>query len=177
MRIEDEQGRELPNGEIGEICIKGATIMKGYWKRPEDTAAAIKDGWFHTGDIGLLDEHGFLVIKDRAKDIVIRGGENIACAEIEYALAEHPAVCEAAVFGLPDERLGEVVGAAVMTMPGAVLTEEELGAFLAERLAQFKLPCFYRIQSEQLQRIASGKIAKKLIREEVIASLKTTSPS
>ena len=177
MRIEDAQGRELPNGEIGEICIKGATIMKGYWKRPEDTAAAIKDGWFHTGDIGLLDEHGFLVIKDRAKDIVIRGGENIACAEIEYALAEHPAVCEAAVFGLPDERLGEVVGAAVMTMPGAVLTEEELGAFLAERLAQFKLPCFYRIQSEQLQRIASGKIAKKLIREEVIASLKTTSPS
>lgn len=172
MRIEDAQGRELPNGEIGEICIKGATIMKGYWKRPEDTAIAIKDGWFHTGDIGLLDEHGFLVIKDRAKDIVIRGGENIACAEIEYALAEHPAVCEAAVFGLPDERLGEVVGAAVMTMPGAQLQQEELTEFLAQRLAQFKLPSFYRIQSEQLQRIASGKIAKKLIREEVIASMK-----
>jgi long-chain acyl-CoA synthetase len=177
MRIEDAQGRELPNGEIGEICIKGATIMKGYWKRPEDTAAAIVDGWFHTGDIGLLDEHGFLVIKDRAKDIVIRGGENIACAEIEYALAEHPAVCEAAVFGLPDDRLGEVVGAVVMTMPGATLSEEELGIFLAERLAQFKLPYFYRIQSEQLQRIASGKIAKKLIREEVIASLSTPIPS
>lgn len=177
MRIEDEQGRELPNGEIGEICIKGATIMKGYWNRAQDTAAAIKDGWFHTGDIGLLDEHGFLVIKDRAKDIVIRGGENIACAEIEYALAEHPAVCESAVFGLPDERLGEVVGAVVMTMPGAVLTEEELGAFLAQRLAQYKLPFFYRIQSEQLQRIASGKIAKKLIREEVLASLNASIPS
>lgn len=171
MRIEDAKGRELPNGEIGEICIKGPTIMKGYWKRPEDTAAAIKDGWFHTGDIGLLDEHGFLVIKDRAKDIVIRGGENIACAEIEYALAEHPKVCEAAVFGLPDERLGEVVAAAVMTMPGTQLSDAELTAFLAERLAQFKLPSYYRIQSEQLQRIASGKIAKKLIREEVIASL------
>jgi len=177
MRIEDAQGRELPNGEIGEICIKGATIMKGYWKRPEDTAAAIIDGWFHTGDIGLLDEHGFLVIKDRAKDIVIRGGENIACAEIEYALAEHPGVCEAAVFGLPDERLGEVVGAVVMTMPGVTLSEAELGAFLAERLAHFKLPCFYRIQSEQLQRIASGKIAKKLIREEVITSLNTSTLS
>lgn len=177
MRIEDAQGRELPNGEIGEICIKGATIMKGYWKRPEDTAAAIKDGWFHTGDIGLLDEHGFLVIKDRAKDIVIRGGENIACAEIEYALAEHPGVCEAAVFGLPDDRLGEVVGAVVMTMPGVALSAEELGVFLAERLAQFKLPCFYRIQSEQLQRIASGKIAKKLIREEVIATFNTSSHS
>ena len=177
LRIEDAQGRELPNGEIGEICIKGATIMKGYWKRPEDTAAAIIDGWFHTGDIGLLDEHGFLVIKDRAKDIVIRGGENIACAEIEYALAEHPGVCESAVFGLPDERLGEVVGAVVMSMPGVTLSEQELSAFLAERLAQFKLPYYYRIQSEQLQRIASGKIAKKLIREEVIATFNTSSPS
>lgn len=177
LRIEDAQGRELPNGEIGEICIKGATLMKGYWNRPEDTAAAIKDGWFHTGDIGLLDEHGFLVIKDRAKDIVIRGGENIACAEIEYALAEHPAVCEAAVFGLPDERLGEIVAAVVMTMPGAALSEQELSTFLAQRVAKFKLPSFYRIQGEQLQRIASGKIAKKLIREEVIASMAAPSPS
>ena len=95
VRIEDANGKVLPAGEIGEICIKGATIMKAYWKKPEETAQALKDGWFHTGDVGLLDEHGFLFIKDRAKDIVIRGGENIACAEVEYALSDHPAVCEA----------------------------------------------------------------------------------
>jgi len=171
IRIEDEQGKVLESGEIGEICIKGATIMKGYWKRPEDTAAAIRDGWFHTGDLGLLDAHGFLIIKDRAKDIVIRGGENIACAEVEYALAEHPNVCEAAVFGIPDTRLGETVAAAIMLMPGTQVSEDELKVFLSTRIAQYKIPTHFIVQSEQLQRIASGKIAKKLIRESCIENL------
>lgn len=172
IRIEDEQGNVLENGQIGEICIKGATIMKGYWNRPEDTARVIRDGWFHTGDIGLLDEHGFLVIKDRAKDIVIRGGENVACAEVEYALSEHPDVCEAAVYGLPDERLGEIVGASVMIRPDATLTEADLQAFLREKIAHYKVPSHIFLQTEQLERIASGKIAKKALKEQSIKALK-----
>ena len=171
IRIEDEHGHILPNGQTGEICIKGATVMKGYWNRPQDTAAVIKDGWFHTGDIGLLDEHGFLVIKDRAKDIVIRGGENVACAEVEYALSEHPDVFEAAVYGLPDERLGEIVGATVMIRPGASVTAEQLQAFLREHIAHYKIPSHIWLQTEQLERIATGKIAKKLLREQAIQRL------
>jgi long-chain acyl-CoA synthetase len=171
IRIEDEHGNILPNGATGEICIKGATIMKGYWNRPADTAAVIKDGWFHSGDIGLLDEHGFVVIKDRAKDIVIRGGENVACAEVEYALSEHPDVFEAAVFGLPDERLGEIVGAAVMIRPGASVSQEQLQLFLRDHIAHYKVPSYIWLQTEQLERIATGKIAKKLLREQTIKRL------
>lgn len=171
IHIEDEQGNMLENGQIGEICIKGATIMKGYWNRPEDTAEVLRDGWFHTGDIGLLDEHGFLVIKDRAKDIVIRGGENVACAEVEYALSEHPDVFEAAVYGLPDERLGEIVGASVMVRPGAAVTGSDLQTFLREHIAHYKVPSHIWLQTEQLERIASGKIAKKLLKEQSVKRL------
>lgn len=169
IRIEDEKGSVLPAGEIGEICIKGATVMKAYWKKPEETALALKDGWFHTGDVGLIDEHGFLFIKDRAKDIVIRGGENIACAEVEYALSDHPAVCEAAVYGLPDERLGEIVAASVQIRNEDAVTVEALQAFLQSRIAHFKVPSCIQLQTSQLPRIATGKIAKKEIRQAVIA--------
>lgn len=169
VRIEDANGKVLPAGEIGEICIKGATIMKAYWKKREETAQALKDGWFHTGDVGLLDEHGFLFIKDRAKDIVIRGGENIACAEVEYALSDHPAVCEAAVYGLPDERLGEIVAASVQIRSKDAVTVEALQAFLQSRIAHFKVPSCIQLQTSQLPRIATGKIAKKEIRQAVIA--------
>jgi acyl-CoA synthetase (AMP-forming)/AMP-acid ligase II len=169
VRIEDEQGNVLPAGEIGEICIKGATIMKGYWKKPEETANALIHGWFHTGDVGLLDEHGFLFIKDRAKDIVIRGGENIACAEVEYALSDHPEVCEAAVYGLPDERLGETVAASVQIRNKDAVSVEALQAFLQSRIAHFKVPSTIELQTEQLPRIATGKIAKKEIRQAMIA--------
>jgi long-chain acyl-CoA synthetase len=171
IRIEDEAGAVLNAGEVGEICIKGPTLMKGYWNRPEDTATAIKDGWFHTGDLGYLDDQGFLFIKDRAKDIVIRGGENIGCAEVEYALAEHPDVWEAAVFGLPDDRLGETVAAAVMLKPDSPIDELGLQTFLSERIAKFKVPSRIWLQTEQLERIAAGKIAKKLVRARCIASL------
>jgi long-chain acyl-CoA synthetase len=174
IRIEDNDGNILENGQTGEICIKGATIMKGYWNRPDDTAQAIRDGWFHTGDIGLLDEHGFLVIKDRAKDIVIRGGENVACAEVEYALSEHPDIFEAAVYGLPDERLGEIVGATLMVRPAALLAQEDIKTFLRERIAQYKVPSHIWIQTEQLERIATGKIAKKVLREQAIQRLSNT---
>ena len=118
VKIVDPEGNTLQAGEVGEICIKGPTVMRGYWNKPEDTRAVIKDGWFHSGDIGMLDDLGFIVIMDRAKDIVIRGGENIGCAEVEYAIVEHPAVSEVSVFGIPDNRLGEIPCATVMLKPG-----------------------------------------------------------
>ncbi len=171
IRIVDEQGNTLPAGEIGEICIKGATVMKAYWNRPEETARALRDGWFHTGDIGLLDEHGFLVIKDRAKDIVIRGGENVACAEVEYALCDHPQIHEAAVYGLPDERLGEIVAASVMVSPENSPSATDIQQFLKARIAAYKIPAVIHIQTSQLERIATGKIAKKTLRELALARL------
>ena len=171
VKIFDDAGNELDPNEVGEICIKGPTVMKGYWNKPEDTAEILKDGWFYTGDIGLLDELGFLVILDRAKDIVIRGGENIGCAEVEYAITEHPLVSEVSVYGIPDERLGEVPVATVMLKPEADLPDEELRNFLKEKIAGFKIPEQFYFQYEQLPRIASGKIAKKELRQLTIERL------
>lgn len=174
VRISDESGNTLPEGSIGEICIKGPSVMKGYWNKPAETAAVIRDGWFYTGDIGMLDDCGFLIILDRAKDIVIRGGENIGCVEVEYAICEHPAVNEVSVYGIPDERLGEIPCATIMLKPGCVLATEELQQFLKDRLAGFKIPQLMYFQHEQLPRIASGKIAKKLLRQITISSLATS---
>lgn len=176
VKIVDEAGNTLANEEIGEICIKGPTIMKGYWNKPDATAEVIKDGWFHTGDIGKLDELGFLIILDRAKDIVIRGGENIGCAEVEYAIHEHPAVSEASVYGIPDQRLGEIPCATVMLKPDRSLDQSELKQFLESRLAAFKIPQYIFFQHEQLPRIASGKIAKKSLRQQTIAMLRDDFP-
>lgn len=171
VAIVDEQGNHLENNEVGEICIKGPTIMKGYWNQAEATAEVIKDGWFYSGDIGKLDELGFLVIVDRAKDIVIRGGENIGCAEVEYAITEHPSVNEVSVYGIPDERLGEVPCATIMLKSGADLEAAELQSFLKSKIATFKIPERIYFRHEQLPRIASGKIAKKQLRQETIDSL------
>lgn len=171
VRIVDEAGNSLEAGEVGEICIKGATIMQGYWNNPEATAEVIKDGWFHSGDIGMLDELGFLIILDRAKDIVIRGGENIGCAEVEYAISEHPEVSEVSVYGIPDERLGELPCASIMLQESSQLTAEELSAFLSSRIAAFKIPERFFFQYEQLPRIAVGKIAKKELRQRTIEQL------
>ena len=172
LRIVDEEGRELGTNEVGEICIKGPSVMKGYWNQPEATAEVLRDGWFRTGDIGRLDPLGFLVIMDRAKDIVIRGGENIACMEVEYAISEHPAVNEVSVYGIPDDRLGEVPAATVMLMPNRRLDTAQLGEFLAERLAAFKIPRMVRFQHEQLPRTGTGKIAKRELRRLAISSRK-----
>lgn len=171
IKIVDENDRTLENGEIGEICIQGPTVMKGYWNNPEATAEVIKDGWFYSGDIGMLDELGFLIILDRAKDIVIRGGENIGCAEVEYAISEHPEVNEVSVYGIPDERLGEIPCASIMLIPQSKLEQEELQQFLAARIAGFKIPGLMFFQHQQLPRIASGKIAKKELRQKTIDSL------
>lgn len=171
VRIIDEQGAALPDGGIGEICIKGPTIMKAYWNNPQATAEVIKDGWFQTGDIGKIDELGFIIILDRAKDIVIRGGENIGCAEVEYAITEHPAVSEVSVYGIPDERLGEVPCATVMLKQGESMESPELQQFLASKIAKFKIPEKMFFQRGQLPRIASGKIAKKELRQLTMEQL------
>ncbi len=168
VRIVDEAGNTLGPCEVGEICIQGPTVMKGYWNNPEATAEVIKDGWFHSGDIGMLDELGFLIILDRAKDIVIRGGENIGCAEVEYAISEHPEVSEVSVYGIPDDRLGELPCASIMLNASSKLTAEELTSFLGSRIAAFKIPERFFFQYERLPRIAVGKIAKKELRQRTI---------
>jgi long-chain acyl-CoA synthetase len=175
VKIVDAAGNTLDAGEVGEICIKGPTVMKGYWNNPEATAAVLKDGWFYSGDIGKLDELGFLIILDRAKDIVIRGGENIGCAEVEYAISEHPEVSEVAVYGIPDERLGEVPCASIMLQQQSRLSAEELTEFLSARIANFKVPARFFFHYEQLPRIAAGKIAKKELRQKTIDLLTSSS--
>lgn len=173
VKIVDEQGQTLEAEQVGEICIKGPSLMKGYWNKPQATAEVLIDGWFHTGDIGYLDSLGFLIISDRAKDIVIRGGENIGCAEVEYAISEHPAVNEVSVYGIPDERLGELPVASVMLRQGTQLSEEELKAFLADKIAAFKIPESFDFHHQQLPRLGTGKIAKRQLREQAIARLKS----
>jgi steroid-24-oyl-CoA synthetase len=171
FRIIGEDGREMAAGERGEVCIKSPANVLGYWNKPEATAEAFVDGWFHTGDVGYLDENGFLYIVDRIKEIIIRGGENISCLEVEAAIYSHPDVHEAAVFGLPDERLGEAVGAVIVLREGANMSAESLREFLAEQLASFKLPAHVWFADEQLPRIASGKIFKRQLKADYAARL------
>ena len=172
LKIVDDDGNTLNVNEDGEVCIRGACTFRCYWKNQEATDEVLdSEGWFRSGDIGCLDEDGFLYIKDRKKDIVIRGGENIACLEVEAAITEHPAVLEASVFGVPDERLGEKLATMVACREDQELNEAELSSFLAEKLAKFKIPEYMWFQTEQLPRIASGKIAKKQMREEAIEKL------
>jgi long-chain acyl-CoA synthetase len=147
--------------------VRGTIVIKGYLNRPEATAEAIQDGWFNTGDIARIDEDGFVYIVDRAKDMVLRGGENVYCSEVEAAIYQHPAVAEAAVFGVPDERLGEEVAAAIVLAPGASLSDDELRAFLADKLAKYKVPAQIWFRDEALPRNASGKFLKKDLRKEL----------
>jgi acyl-CoA synthetase (AMP-forming)/AMP-acid ligase II len=158
-------GAGLPAGTVGEVCIRSACNCRGYWNKPEATLAAFPgDGWFRSGDLGYLDEDGYLFIVDRKKDIIIRGGENISCQEVEAALYAHPAVAEASVFGLPDERLGEIVGAVVYAKPGAALEADALHDFVARDLAAFKVPARLWLSPEQLPKLGSGKIDKVTLR-------------
>jgi long-chain acyl-CoA synthetase len=171
IAIFDDSGQQLPAGERGEVCMKSPANVLGYWNKPEATAEAFIDGWFHTGDIGYMDDEGFLYIVDRKKEIIIRGGENISCIEVEAAIYRHPAVAEAAVFGLPDERLGESVGAAVVLRAGETLAADELQTFLREHLAGFKVPEHIWFHAEPLPRIASGKIFKRQLKDDYAREL------
>jgi acyl-CoA synthetase (AMP-forming)/AMP-acid ligase II len=171
LRIRDEEGNELPQGVPGRLWIKSPTLVSGYWNRPEANAKEFRDGWFDSGDIGYLDEEGYLFLSDRAKDMVIRGGENIYPAEIEAAILECPDVDEVAAFGVPDERWGEQLAVVVHTIPGASLGPDEVKRFAASKLAQFKVPHYVEVRSEHLPRNATGKILKKDIRAGFIAKL------
>jgi long-chain acyl-CoA synthetase len=160
MRVVDGEDHEVPQGEVGEIVISGPNVMKGYWQRPEATADAIRDGWFHTGDLARVDSDGYFYIVDRKKDLIIRGGYNVYPREIEEVLYEHPAVAEAAVIGLPHPSLGEEVGAAVALKPGAAITPEELRDYVKGQVAAYKYPRHVWI-ADSLPKGPTGKIQKR----------------
>ncbi|KTE26607.1 MULTISPECIES: class I adenylate-forming enzyme family protein [unclassified Sphingopyxis] len=165
LAILDELGNELPQGSVGEVCMRSVCNFEGYWNNEAATKAAFFDnGYFRSGDLGYLDADGYLFIVDRKKDIIIRGGENISCQEVEAAIYEHAEVNECAVFGLPDERLGECVGAVVWMKPGSALTADELTAFLNARLAPYKVPCRIWMSNEALPKLGSEKIDKVSLR-------------
>jgi long-chain acyl-CoA synthetase len=171
LRIMDPGGRVLGVGEAGEVCVRGPILMKGYWNKPEATAEAIDaDGFLHTGDIGHLDDDGYLTITDRKKDMIIRGGENIYCVEIENRLVEHPAIADAAVIGVPHAELGEEVKAVVQvesqTPEGESLTADDVRRWVAVELADFKVPAYVELRTDPLPRNASGKLLKNVLRGE-----------
>jgi long-chain acyl-CoA synthetase len=168
VRIFDAEMNPLPAGEVGEICFRGPNLIRGYWNKPEATAETIVDGWLKSGDIGRIDEEGFVYVEDRAKDMVLRGGENIYCAEVEAVIYEYPDVHEAAVFGLPHERLGEEVACALMPKAGREIDVIALREYVAEHLAPFKVPTVFEVVSEPLPRNAAGKILKRQIRDELV---------
>jgi fatty-acyl-CoA synthase len=164
VRVVDEQDRDLPAGAIGQILIRGPQLMKGYWKRDEATRDALRGGWMHTGDAGILDERGYLYIQDRVNDMIVSGGENVYPREIEEALHQHPAVADAAAIGVPDERWGEAVKAVVVLRQGGAANERELLDFCRARLAGFKCPRSVDFV-QALPRNPSGKVLKRELRE------------
>eukprot|EP00747_Dinoflagellata_sp_TGD_P143113 gnl/TRDRNA2_/TRDRNA2_176343_c2_seq1.p1 gnl/TRDRNA2_/TRDRNA2_176343_c2~~gnl/TRDRNA2_/TRDRNA2_176343_c2_seq1.p1 ORF type:complete len:240 (-),score=53.16 gnl/TRDRNA2_/TRDRNA2_176343_c2_seq1:544-1263(-) len=172
--ILDDNNKKLPHGQSGEICIRGPNIMKEYWRKPDKTADAFHIDeagqlWFRSGDLGALDEDGFVFIMDRAKDIIIRGGENISCAEVETAVFEHPSVAEVAAIGVPDDNLGEAVAVAIVFKAGiSAPSVGELKKHSSERLAKFKVPSeFFIWRDSALPKGATGKVQKRDIREQI----------
>jgi long-chain acyl-CoA synthetase len=161
----DDDGKPVGPGEVGELWVRGASVIKGYINRPDATAESITNGWLHTGDVARIDEDGFIFIVDRKKDMVLRGGENVYCAEVEATLYRHPAVAECSVFGVPDERLGEEVAAAVHLRPGMKVLPIELRAHCEGLIAKHKAPRYIWILNEALPRNASGKFLKRELRE------------
>jgi long-chain acyl-CoA synthetase len=167
-RVVDDAGNPLPPGQPGELWVRGSSVIKGYINRPEATAESITDGWLHTGDVARLDEEGFIFLVDRKKDMVLRGGENIYCAEVEATIHQHPAIAECCVFGVPDPRLGEEVGAAIVLRAGETLTADQIREHCLALVAKHKAPRYVWLLKESLPRNASGKFLKKDLR----ASLK-----
>jgi long-chain acyl-CoA synthetase len=170
IKVVDEQGHALPSGQRGELLVRGTSVFAGYWNAPQANAKAFVDGdWFRTGDVAMIDGDGFLYIVDRIKDLIIRGGENIGCGQVEAALLQHPQVHEAAVFAVPDERLGEEVGAVVYG--DAALDVDALREFLAAHLAKFELPRYIVRSAQPLARTPSGKVFKREIRAAALAQI------
>jgi long-chain acyl-CoA synthetase len=167
IRIVDADDNPLPMGGVGEICVFGPNVVKGYWNKPEASEKAFAGGWYHTGDVGRIDEEGFVYVMDRIKDMLIRGGENIYCVEIEDALFAHPAVIDAAVVGLPHRVLGEEVGAAVRLREGADATAAELRDHAARLLPAHKVPVLIDVRTEELPKNANGKTLKSVLRDQL----------
>lgn len=165
VRIDDGAGGDAATGEVGEIWLKGPTVVRGYYDNPAATSGSFVDGWFRTGDLGRLDDDGFLYVVDRLKDVVIRGGENVYAAEVEAALYEHPDVVEAAIIGVPHDRLGEEVGAVVRRRDDSSLSADEVRTHVAARLAGFKVPSHVWVVTAELPRNATGKVLKRELRE------------
>jgi long-chain acyl-CoA synthetase len=162
MRVVDEDDKEVPPGEVGEIAIRGHNVMKGYWQRPDATAEAMRGGWFHTGDMARVDEEGYFYIVDRKKDLIIRGGYNVYPREVEEVLYEHPKIREAAVLGVPHEEWGEEVGAAVVLHPGEEMAPDQVSAYVKDRIAAYKYPRIVWFLDE-LPKGPTGKILKREI--------------
>lgn len=167
VKVVDSEGRDLPPTEAGELCVRGPNVVRGYFGKPEATAQSFNDGWLRTGDVARIDDEGFVYILDRAKDMLIRGGENVYCVEVEDVLYAHPAVMDAAVVGIAHRVLGEEVGAVVQVAPGQALTARELQSFAAERLATFKVPVKIELRTTPLPRNPNGKILKRELKHEL----------
>jgi long-chain acyl-CoA synthetase len=165
LRVTDDSGKPVEVGQSGELVARGANIMPGYWNNPGETALVFRDGSFRTGDIGYQDSEGYFYILDRAKDMIVTGGENVYSGEVEAVIYAHPAVREAAVFGIPDPKWGEVVMACVMLKPGSTLTADDLIAFCRQSLASYKIPRRIEFSDTELPKSGSGKILKRLLRE------------
>ncbi len=165
IRLVDKQGQEVAPGEAGEVCFKSVTNMTCYWNNPEATAQTLRNGWVHSGDIGRFDEEGYLYLVGRIKEIIIRGGENISCNEVESALYEHPGILEASVYGLPDARLGEAVAASILPRNGYTVTPEAIQAFLETRLAKYKIPAYIDLREVPLPRGGTGKIDRRRLQQ------------
>ena len=168
VEVRDENLKPVPTGQSGEIWFFGPMLIRGYWNRPDATAETIVDGWLRSGDLGRLDADGYVYVEDRVKDMILRAGENVYGAEVESAIYEHPAIHEAAVFGVPHERLGEEVGVAILVNDGMTLTPAELWAFLDEKIAKFKIPTQVVIMTEPLPRNAAGKFLKRELQQHVV---------
>ena len=164
--LNPNDGTALPNGQVGEVCARGGNIMQGYWKRAEQTAATLRDGWLRTGDLGYMDDDGFVFIVDRAKDMIISGGENVFSVEVEGAIYQHPDVQETAVIGVPSERWGEAVHAVVVPKAGATPTEQAIIEHCRGVIADYKLPRSVEIRSEPLPVSGAGKILKTTLRDD-----------
>jgi long-chain acyl-CoA synthetase len=166
IQIVDDHGRPLPPPTVGEICVKGASLTPGYWKDPEASSASFRDQWFYTGDVGYLDNDGYLYITDRKKDLIIKGGENISPSEIEEVIYLHPAVAETAVVGVPDEEFGEQICAVIQLRSGVEATENEIREHMSRHLGKFKMPAHFVFHAA-LPKTATGKVNKQLLREQL----------
>ncbi|MEM9678110.1 MAG: class I adenylate-forming enzyme family protein, partial [Pseudomonadota bacterium] len=170
LKILDDEGHEMPTGEVGEIAVKSAANMRCYLNKLDATGEVLHEGWLRTGDLATVDEDGYVTIVDRKKNIIIRGGENIACLDVEGALHKHPAVLEAGVFSVPDERLGEVVGAGIQLNPGMDVDAQTLTAFLGEHIAKYKIPEHYWISHDPLPRGATDKTDRRALRTQCLSA-------